>query len=352
MKKFILKSCLMLFCTVLLLNFVACQPPEEGEVCNHTWTLTSSVQATCTIEGKEEYVCDKCGQTKTENLGIGDHTGEWKFDLTHHWKEYNCEHKDSLNVNKEEHDHLDGYCSKCSFFTFDKILKNMDELYVFCDDVNLKLTQNMYYIDNYGQRKLLFTNEMHCYKNIVARIKPWIYEVDGSGGTGYKYYMIYDEDYCYDGDGYESIEQLYPNFNEMSISEQLQILNETPLSWKKYSVDAFLQGAGIEKIDNINVFKMLAGIPTFEDLLRDMIGDHLNELLISYLGNNQWECRVENILMVKKIIVSTNEKGLVTKLENYADGKVMQEIFWGYGEGEVQPPDGYKDLAVEIIPQN
>ena len=80
--------------------------------CSHDWVETNRVEGTCALEGKIDYKCSKCEQTKSENTGFGEHAGNVVFDGTHHWKENTCEHGGATE--KVAHDLKDGVC-ECGF---------------------------------------------------------------------------------------------------------------------------------------------------------------------------------------------------------------------------------------------
>lgn len=60
--------------------------PEKPAPCNHSYTLTSQVAATCTESGRNNYVCSKCGKTKTEPVNpIGHKWAHHHEDEVGHW---------------------------------------------------------------------------------------------------------------------------------------------------------------------------------------------------------------------------------------------------------------------------
>lgn len=116
---------------VCVMGAVAC---DGG--CAHDWVEVNSVESTCTVEGKKEYECSKCGETKTDNLGFGEHTGKWAYDGEKHWKENTCEHE--VAVEKQDHVLTDGACA-CGYYSVEKVLEHYNGLEILKDGVNVSM---------------------------------------------------------------------------------------------------------------------------------------------------------------------------------------------------------------------
>ena len=188
MKKLFKVMAVFVFATSAILNLVACNNQTGGSVnpCVHEWVVANTVVGTCSVEGKEEYECKKCDETKTESTGFGAHTTEQIFDGEYHWQVNTCEHENTPE--KIAHSLTDGVC-ECGFYSIDKIVENYNALTVFEQDTNIHVE-----IDVDGEREFVLD-----FKDNVMK----------ANNDNSFLYMIYEDGYLYqtyDGDAWRKVQ--------------------------------------------------------------------------------------------------------------------------------------------------
>ena len=102
-----------LFVTVCLSMFFALVSCGE---CKHVWDEgTITKQATEETAGEKTFKCEKCEETRVEEVAKLEHTHKfeagWSSDATHHWHNASCDHKDQVSE-KGEHTWDEGKVSK------------------------------------------------------------------------------------------------------------------------------------------------------------------------------------------------------------------------------------------------
>ena len=102
-----------LFVTVCLSMFFALVSCGE---CKHVWDEgTITKQATEETAGEKTFKCEKCEETRVEEVAKLEHTHKfeagWSSDATHHWHNASCDHKDQVGE-KGEHTWDEGKVSK------------------------------------------------------------------------------------------------------------------------------------------------------------------------------------------------------------------------------------------------
>lgn len=292
----------LVFATVLaataVVGFTACNDAPSGTVsCEHDWVVTQTVEGTCTLEGKIDYKCSKCEQTKSEKTGLGDHIGSVVFDGTHHWVEYTCEHE--VAIEKAEHQFEEGVC-ECGFYSIDKIIKNYNAMPVLEDGVNFSVLFKHF---NGASLETVVTMD---FKDEAAKVN--ILEEE-------KVVMVRDGDFMY-------VTNVTNNGNP----------------WLKWDIDLAFGGKNPAFIN----FIVHSGLEVEEIM-------SLKGVAFTYVEEGEWES--EEIADGEgKIVVSTAD-GLVTSIEFislYLDGQVVQEVSFSYGTANVgEIPEINEDNVIE-----
>ncbi len=136
MKKIFKLTVIFVLSILATLSFVACKKDMSEVLCVHKWVETNTVIGTCSVEGKKDYKCLKCDETRSESMGFGEHTTEQVFDGEYHWQVNTCEHENTPE--KIAHSLTDGVC-ECGFYSIDKIVENYNALTVFQQDTNIRV---------------------------------------------------------------------------------------------------------------------------------------------------------------------------------------------------------------------
>lgn len=195
--------------------------------CSHDWKESTRLEATCDTDGKIEYICSKCGQTKEEIIKSG-----------HNWIEATCttaKYCDKCGMIEGEplgHTTLSGKCDRCgqnvaytlgSSFEFDDLTVTIGDSYSFT-------TINNEYSDYYKKTIIRLPVTVKNNKDENHQLNMFFYKFFGSQGTQLDDVSAYFDDevgwagemrsgasyskafyILYDGDGTYSID--FDNFS-------------------------------------------------------------------------------------------------------------------------------------------